>query len=154
QQARATLGLLPHEIAVGTIGALVARKGHSVLIDAMGLAQHEVPRDKAPETVASRLRCFVAGAGPLQRKLAQRIADRDVSHSVTLLGTLQEAAMLLNALDIFVMPSLNEGMGVAAMEATAAGLPVVASAVGGLPEVVDDEHTGILVKPGDPAILA
>src|SRR5262249_6713272 len=77
QRARATLGLVPHEIAVGTIGALVARKGHSVLIDAMDLAQHEVPRDKAPETVASRLRCFIAGAGALQRKLAQRIIERD-----------------------------------------------------------------------------
>jgi glycosyltransferase involved in cell wall biosynthesis len=62
--------------------------------------------------------------------------------------------MLLKGLDIFVMPSLNEGMGVAAVEATAAGLAVVASAVGGLGEVVDDQRTGVLVKPGDPALLA
>jgi glycosyltransferase involved in cell wall biosynthesis len=154
EQARATLGLLPHEIAVGTIGALVARKGHRVLIDAIAFAQGESRGDEAAETVASRLRCFIAGAGPLRQELAQQIVQRDLGRIVTLLGPLEDATVLLNALDAYVMPSLNEGMGVAALEATAAGLPVIASAVGGLPEVVDDGRSGILVKPDDPAILA
>jgi glycosyltransferase involved in cell wall biosynthesis len=154
QQARAALGLLPHEIAGGTIGALVARKGHRVLIDAMALARREVRGDEARETVASSIRCFIAGAGPLRHELAQRIVQRNLARSITLLGPLQDAATLLNALDVFVMPSLNEGMGVAALEATAAGLPVVASAVGGLPEVVVHQHTGVLVEPGDSGVLA
>ena len=150
QQARAALGLLPHQIAVGTIGALVARKGHRILIDAMAL----VCGDDAMETAGSRLHCFIAGDGPLRHELAQRIAQRDLASRVTLLGHVEDAATLLNALDVFVMPSLSEGMGVAALEATATGLPVVASAVGGLPEVVDNGRNGVLVKPGDPAILA
>jgi len=150
QQARAALGLLPHVIAVGTLGALVARKGHRILIDAMALLRG----DEAIETAASRLHCFIAGDGPLRYELAQRILQRDLASSVTLLGRVEDAATLLNALDVFVMPSLNEGMGVAALEATAMGLPVVGSAVGGLPEVVDDGRSGILVKPGDPVILA
>jgi len=152
QHARAALGLLPHQIAVGTIGALVARKGHRILIDAMALARRagfkEFPDEEGTEI------CFIAGAGPLRYELMQQIVQRDLAGSVTLLGTLEDATTLLNALDIFVMPSLNEGMGVAALEATAAGLPVIASAVGGLPEVVEDQRTGILVQPGDPAVLA
>jgi glycosyltransferase involved in cell wall biosynthesis len=150
QQARTALGLRPHEIALGTVGALVARKGHRVLIDAMALMQV----NEAMETARSRLHCFIGGDGPLRKELMQRIAERNLAGSVTLLGRVEDAATLLNALDVFVMPSLNEGLGVAALEATATGLPVVASAVGGLAEAVDDGSTGVLVKPGDPAILA
>lgn len=150
EQARAALGLMPHEIALGTIGALVVRKGHRVLIDAMALLEH----DAATETAAGRLRCYIAGDGPLRHELAQQILKRNLTPSVALLGPVQDPVTLLNALDIFVMPSLNEGLGVAALEATAAGLPVIASAVGGLPEIVADGHTGVLVDTGDPAALA
>jgi len=154
QQARMALGLLPDEIAMGAIGALVARKGHRILIDAMALARRGVPADAQNTTVAARPRGYTAATGPLQYELAERITQRDLTGIVTLLGPLQDTTTLLHALDIFVMPSLNEGMGIAAMEASAAGLPLVASAVGGLPEVVEDQRTGILVKPGDPTILA
>jgi len=154
QRAREMLGLPPDVIAVGTIGALVARKGHRVLIDAMALVRREAHCDGAMEAAPTRLRCFIAGAGPLRDELAHQIVQRDVPRSITLLGPLEDAATLLNALDVFVMPSLNEGMGVAALEASAAGLPVVASAAGGLPEVVDQGRTGFLVEPGDPAMLA
>jgi glycosyltransferase involved in cell wall biosynthesis len=153
QQARAALGLLPHEVAVGTIGALVARKGHRVLIDAVALARRAGFKE-FPNKEGTEIRCFIAGAGPLRHELVQRIAQSDLARTITLLGPLDDATTLLNALDVFVMPSLNEGMGVASLEAVAAGLPVVASAVGGLPEVVDDGRTGILVKPGDPVMLA
>ncbi len=149
QQARAALGLLPGDIAIGTTGALVARKGHTVLLEAMALA------GRAPAQAASgRLHCFIAGAGPLRDQLAQRILELDLAAQVTLLGPLEDPLPLLNALDIFVMPSLSEGMGVAALEAAATGLPVVASAVGGLPEVVDDGRTGVLVTPEQPEELA
>lgn len=154
QQARAEFGLLPHEIALGTIGALVARKGQRVLIDAMALARRASFKEFPDQEGTEIFRCFIAGAGPLHDELAQQIAQRDLAGSIKLLGPLKDAATLLNALDIFVMPSLNEGMGVAALEATAAGLPVIASAVGGLPEVVEDQHTGVLVEPGDAAALA
>jgi glycosyltransferase involved in cell wall biosynthesis len=154
EQARTTLGLLPGEIAIGTVGALVGRKGHRILIDAMALVQCEPRGDQAAAEIGSHLRCFIAGAGPLRHELSQQVAQCGLGRVVTLLGPLEDAATLLNALDVFVMPSLNEGMGVAALEATAAGLPVIASAVGGLAEVVDDGRTGILVNPNDPVILA
>jgi glycosyltransferase involved in cell wall biosynthesis len=154
RQAREKLGLLPHEVAIGTIGALVPRKGHRVLIDAIALARCEVSGNRVTATVPNRFRCFIAGAGPLRHELEQRIMQKDLARNVTLLGQLEDTATLLNALDVFVMPSLNEGMGVAALEATAVGLPVVASAVGGLTEVVDHQRTGVLVKPGDPSKLA
>jgi glycosyltransferase involved in cell wall biosynthesis len=150
QQARGALGLMPHEVALGTIGALVVRKGHHVLIDAMALLEC----DAATEAAVGRLRCYIAGDGSLRQELAQRVLQRNLSRSVVLLGHVQDPVTLLNALDIFVMPSLNEGLGVAALEATAVGLPVIASAVGGLPEVVADGHTGVLVKSGDAAALA
>jgi glycosyltransferase involved in cell wall biosynthesis len=154
QQARAALGLLPHEIAVGTLGALVARKGHSVLIDAMALAGCKMLGDEVMGTAGSRLHCFIAGQGPLRRELAQHILQRDLARSVTLLGHIEDPATMLNALDIFVMPSLNEGLGVAALEAAATGLPVIASAVGGLAEFVVEGRTGLMVKPEQPALLA
>lgn len=150
QRAREILGLRPDEVAIGVIGSLVPRKGHRVLIDAMGL----VGRDGVQQDGSGRLRCFIAGAGQLHQDLARHIAQNDVSGRVTLLGPLEEPITLLNAVDIFVMPSFNEGLGVAALEAAAAGLPVIASAVGGLREVVEHGRTGLLVKPGEPALLA
>ena len=150
QGARERLGLMPDEVAIGAIGALVPRKGHRVLIDAMTL----VGRDGAQQAASGRLRCLIAGAGQLHQELARHIAQNDLTGRVTLLGPLEEPITLLNAVDIFVMPSLNEGFGVAALEAATAGLPVIASAVGGLLEVVEHGRTGLLVKPGQPALLA
>jgi glycosyltransferase involved in cell wall biosynthesis len=154
QEARAALGLLPHELAIGTIGALVARKGHRVLIDAMALVRLGNHRGRAMETVGSRLHCFIAGDGPLRQELAWRIRQSGLANNVSLLGRIANPCTLLSALDIFVMPSLNEGLGVAVLEAAATGLPVIASAIGGLSEAVGQARTGVLVKSGDPAMLA
>ena len=82
----------------------------------------------------------VAGAGPLRPA------------GLRLLGAREDIPALLRGCRVFVMPSRTEGLGMAAVEALQAGVPVVASAVGGLPEVVGD--AGILVPPGDPAALA
>jgi len=100
------------------------------------------------------LRCLIGGAGPLHDELTALARDRGCADRVQMLGALEDTRMLLAALDIFVMPSLNEGLGIAALEALAMGLPVAASAVGGLPEVVEDGVNGVLFKPGDAAALA
>jgi glycosyltransferase involved in cell wall biosynthesis len=152
EQARAALGLSANDIAVGTIGALVPRKGHLFLVEAIGIAQRAILHDRA--SICGNLRCFIAGAGPLQPEIAERIAQHDLAETITLVGRIDDPATLLNGLDIFVMPSLNEGMGVAALEASAAGLPVVASNVGGLPEVVANARSGILVEPRNAEMLA
>lgn len=150
RQSRAALGLKPNDLALGAIGALVARKGHRVLINAIAMLQ----REGATEAVDGCLRCYIAGDGPLRQELAQQIVQTDVAHSVALLGDVEDPLTVLNALDIFVMPSLNEGLGVAALEASAVGLPLIASAVGGLPEIVADGLAGVLVQPGKPELLA
>ena len=112
--------------AVLAVGARVAHKGHDVLAEAARLL---------PEVDIG-----VAGEGPLRPP------------GLRLLGQREDIPALLAAARVFAMPSRSEGQGLAALEALSAGVPVVASAVGGLVEVVGDH--GILVEPGDPVALA
>ncbi|HKV54407.1 MAG TPA: glycosyltransferase family 4 protein [Candidatus Binataceae bacterium] len=152
EQTRSALGLLPDDVAIGAVGALVPRKGHHVLVEAMTLAQSQA----GEEAVAAhgRLHCFLAGDGPLYADLAREVAQSGLSRTVHLMRAVNDPRNLLAALDVFVMPSLSEGLGIAALEAMASGLPVIASAVGGLREVVSDGINGILVAPGDAPALA
>lgn len=152
--ARALFALRPDDVVVGALGALVARKGQRVLLDALALARRR--QDEAAQTAdrGGRLRCLIAGDGPLAAELAGLARELGCQDDVRLLGRLAEPRELLWASDLFAMPSLNEGLGVAALEAMACGLPVVASAVGGLCEVVEEGVSGLLVAPGDPAELA
>jgi glycosyltransferase involved in cell wall biosynthesis len=145
ESARVRLGLAEDEIAVGTVGALTARKGHRTLLEAMSLIR---------ASGAIPVRCFIAGAGPLRESLAHEIERIGVGAQVRMLGQIDDPLMLLEALDIFAMPSMAEGLGVAALEAMASGIPVVASEVGGLREAVEDGRSGILVAPGDARALA
>ncbi len=78
----------------------------------------------------------------------------EIPERIKLIGRIEDARKLLWASDVFAMPSLKEGLGVAALEAMASGLPVIASEVGGLREVVEDDRTGILVPPANPAAIA
>jgi len=142
-EARVRLGLSDADIAVGAVGALTPRKGHRYFIEALRLA-----RAIAPPGV--NLRGFIAGDGPL----AQELAAQTAVSGVQMLGALADARALLWALDIFVMPSLMEGLGVAALEAMACGLPVIASDVGGLSEAVEEGVSGHLVSPADASALA
>ena len=77
-----------------------------------------------------------------------------LASKVHFLGSRRDVPDLLNAMDIFVLPSYSEGVSLALLEAMAAGLPVIATAVGGLPEVVEDGATGLLIPPRDAAALA
>jgi len=96
----------------------------------------------------------IVGSGALREDylaLAGRLGLREAVH---LPGARPDIADWLAAMDIFALPSLNEGMGRALIEAMAAGRPVVASRVGGIPSIVDDRRTGLLVPPGEPEALA
>ncbi|MGH7813568.1 MAG: glycosyltransferase [Candidatus Binataceae bacterium] len=134
--ARAALGIGAEEIVVAAVGALHQRKGHRFLIEAI-----------ASHAETARLRCLIAGDGPLRNELEAEIARLGCTARVRLLGRIGDPRELLRAADIFAMPSLKEGLGVAALEAMACGLPVVASAVGGLNEAVVNKRTGIIVAP-------
>jgi glycosyltransferase involved in cell wall biosynthesis len=127
-----------------TIAALVRRKGLDVLLGALA--------DLAREAGAPRL--WIAGSGPEREALERRTRSLGLEGRVRFLGQREDAADLLAACDVFVLPSRREGLGVAALEAMAAGRPVVATRVGGLGHAVVPGRTGLLVPPDDTAALA
>jgi colanic acid/amylovoran biosynthesis glycosyltransferase len=112
-------------------------KGHKYLIDA--LAQLKIQNID--------FRCFLVGDGELRHQIQAQINRLNLITTVVILGfkTHQQVVELLSQVDIFVLPSLSEGIPVAAMEAMAAGLPVIATSVSGVPELVVDGVTGLLV---------
>jgi glycosyltransferase involved in cell wall biosynthesis len=141
---RAELGSPPDRVVVLALGALVPRKGIDVLLDALaGL------RGGATPWVA-----WIAGSGDERTALERRAESLELGSRVRFLGQRDDAADLLGACDLLAMPSRREGLGVAALEAMAAGRPVVASRVGGLGQAVVDRSTGLLVPPDDPRALA
>jgi colanic acid/amylovoran biosynthesis glycosyltransferase len=134
------------------VASLTARKGHVHLVDALALLAHDHP------SIALDL----VGDGPEREGIAQRARDRGVAHRVRLLGarSSKDVRAVLADARVFVLPSVRlasgrmEGIPVALMEAMASGVPVVASRLSGIPELVEDGVTGLLVAPGDPSALA
>jgi glycosyltransferase involved in cell wall biosynthesis len=153
ERARGELGLVPGDLAVGTVGMLETRKGQRYLIEAMELLCGD-GANAAAAVPTENLRCFIAGTGALEDAMASEIAARRLGDSVHLMGVIDDSRALLWALDIFAMPSLHEGLGVAALEAMACGLPVVASTTGGLVDAVEDGVSGMQVPVGDARALA
>jgi glycosyltransferase involved in cell wall biosynthesis len=143
---RAALGIPADAPLVICIARLSPEKNVASLIEA---APGVLGSGVAPDT------CFVvAGDGPERAALAARIDALGMGERFRLLGARSDVSALLRAADVFVAPSREEGLGLAAIEAMAAGLPVVASAVGGLKEVVQDGVTGFLVPPAAPAQIS
>jgi len=103
---------------------------------------------------APGLRVEVAGGGPCLEELQQLAADLGVADRIVFLGEVRDIPSLLARARLFVLPSRSEGIPLTVLEAMACGLPVVATRVGGLPEVVEDEVTGLLVPAADPTALA
>ncbi len=134
-------------VTVGTVSRLSSEKGVRYLIEAFGQL-----RERYGGSVSLR----IAGDGPERPRLESAIRRMNLESSVELPGWLEhtDVPAFLNQLDVFVMPSIWEGFGVAAAEASASGLPVVATNVYGIPDVVRDGETGLLVPPKDPGALA
>ncbi len=142
--ARRALGIADGELALGMVAALTDHKGHRFLLEAW-------PRVVAAEP---RARLLLAGSGELEEELKRAAADLGIGDSVRFLGFHSDVVGLLAALDLFVLSSHLEGLCTSLMDAMAAGLAVVATAAGGIPEVVDDGRTGVLVPARDPDALA
>ena len=134
-EARATLGVPEAAFVVAAAGRLSPEKGFDILLDA-------ARRRKG-------MTFLLAGDGPLSDTLT-----RDLPPNTRLLGRLDDIRPLLSAADVFAVPSRREGQGIAALEAMAAGVPVIASRIGGLAEMLADGQTALLIPPNDPAALA
>jgi glycosyltransferase involved in cell wall biosynthesis len=129
---------------VAVVANLRPEKGHDVLIDAAVDVLRHVPD----------ARFEIVGAGSELEALLARVDSRRMTHAFTFLGHRDDVAARLADADIFVLPSRSEAFPNAVLEAMAAGLPIVASGVGGILELIDDGRTGLLVPAGDPAALA
>jgi glycosyltransferase involved in cell wall biosynthesis len=147
EAARLRLGVGSDEMLVGTVGMLEERKGHRYLLEAMATL-------KRIRGDASRFKCAIAGDGAMRDELSRLARQLGIADEIIFLGMVGDSRQLLDALDIFVFPSLSEGLGVALLEAMACGLPVIASRVGGVVDIVEDGRSGLLVLPGEVASIA
>ena len=138
---RRQLGLAPQDYAVLSVGSIGRCKGQDVLLDALGQLNS-----------SRRPRWIVVGDGPDREELEAVAARSRVE--VSFLGHSDEVPSLLRACDLFVHPARWEGFGRVVVEAMAAGCPVVASGVDGIKEVIEHEHSGLLVPADDPKALA
>lgn len=141
---RAELGLPADALLVGTVAILRRKKGHAELLEAIPAVLARFPQTH-----------FVfAGDGPQKENLDARIAELGLADRVHLLGLRRDVVNVLQALDLFVLPTHQEALGTAFMEAGAMALPTVATRVDGVPEVVADGVSGLLVPVNDSAALA
>lgn len=129
---------------LGVVAQLIPRKGHRFLLAALPSLIAEVPD----------LQVIFFGQGPLAVELAQQVDAAGLRGRVHLVGFRSDLPDCLPCLDLLVHPATMEGLGVALLQAASAGVPIVASRVGGIPEVVQDGVTGLLVPPADVPALA
>ncbi len=134
----------PSEPRLLCVGRLIPIKGHLVLLRALAQARGRVP----DVTLA------VAGRGPLEPALRTYARELGLEGAVDFLGFVSPVQKAIDGAAIVVVPSIGEGFGMVALEAMERGRPVIASSVGGLPEIVVDGETGIVVPPGDAEALA
>lgn len=136
---RTELGLEQEDIVIGCVGSLSEHKGQRHLVDA------------APRVIDSfpKAKFLLVGEGPLRSELEEKIKSMDLNGKVVLSGFRRGIPEIMGIMDLYVQPSLREAFGISIIEAMAMGKPVVASRVGGIPEVVKDGETGVLVPPGD-----
>ena len=131
---------------IGAVGRLQDVKNHACLIDAFARLRARVPDQK--------LRLVLVGDGPLRARLEEQAAASGAGSDIVFAGAHADVAAVLGGFSLFALPSIAEGTPVTLLEAMASELPVVASRVGGIPEVVSDGVHGSLVPAGDPEALA
>jgi glycosyltransferase involved in cell wall biosynthesis len=140
-QVRGELGIPGDAWVFGTVGRIATEKNHALLVRAM-----------AP-LLGPGTRLIIAGDGPLRSAVSELVTTLGITAFVHLLGARRDVPDVLNALDAFVMSSDTEGLPLVVLEAMATGLPVLSTAVGGIPTVLDHGQTGFLVPAGDEAAL-
>lgn len=141
-------GVSADNFVIGTVGRLQEVKNHACLIDAFIQLRELLP------SARERLRLVIVGDGPLRAALLEKIAAAGLTDVICLPGARSDIAEIMQTFSIFVLPSIAEGTPVTLLEAMSTGLPVVASRVGGIAELVVDHITGTLVAANDPSGLA
>ncbi len=141
---REEFGLSENVCACGTIAQFIHRKGHADLLTAIPRILKEIPG----------ARFLLFGKGPLGDELRKRVKDLKVEDKVVFAGFREDLERILPCLDILIHPALMEGLGVSLLQAAAAGVPVVGTRAGGIPEAVEDGVTGLLIQPGNPETIA
>lgn len=144
KNTRDLLGIGQQENLVGYIGRLSPEKGLEYLIEAISILN-----------IAGQFsRLLIIGEGPKETQLRLLVREKDLANNVIFAGFQEKVEEWLPALDVFVLPSLTEGTPMALLEAMANGIPVVATAVGGIPNILTSNINGILVSPARPEELA
>ena len=143
-ELKQALGAAPHRRLIGTVGRLAPEKDHATLLRAFArLVRAGCDAD-----------LLIVGDGPLRPALQRLAGELGLDGRVVFCGFRQDARQLLRAFELFVLPSLTEGIALTLLEAMAAGIPVVVTEVGGSPEVVVDGVTGLLVPTQQPEALS
>lgn len=137
KQARELLGFDPDSKYIGIVGRLVDFKGHKYAIDAI------------PEIIEldPTIKLVIVGDGPNKEQLESQVAELGIGSQVVFLGQVDDVKKIYSALDYFLFPSLNEPFGIAILEAMVSELPIIASNAGAVGEILENEETGLLVRP-------
>jgi glycosyltransferase involved in cell wall biosynthesis len=142
-EAKSALGLSKDTAVIGTVARLVQRKGIDVLLRAFGIVRH-----------SHRVHLIVVGDGPLGEELRALAHELRIEDSISWLGFQADPVKWLEAMDVFAFPSRLEGVPNAVLEAMAVGLPIVATTIGGVVDILEEGRTGFLIPPDDPDALA
>lgn len=138
--ARSFLNVTNDACLIGTVGRLIPVKGYEILLEAVAGIELD-------------FRLLIMGDGPLKDRLERVSLELGLADKVKFLGFISDVSRMLSGLDIFVLPTLGEGFGLVLLEAMAHRLPIVSTNTMAVPEIVEDQKTGILVPPRDVAAL-
>lgn len=141
--SRRELGVEPEACLIGCVGQFVAEKGHDFLIRAFAQIRQLIPHAML----------VLVGDGELKGQYRMLVQQLDLEGKVLFHGFVPDIGSVLPALDLFVFPSLHEGLGSSLLAAMACGVPICASRTGGIPEIIQDGVTGYLFNPGDVAAI-
>ena len=144
QYVRESLGFPPYSFVIGTVARLIPAKGVDLFIEALALVKKNNPSIKG----------VIVGDGPEALKLQTLARSLGIAGGIRFLGYRNDVPKLLSAFDLFVLSSRQEGFGISVLEAQYSGLPVIASAAGGIPEIVRHGVDGLLFPAGDYSALA
>lgn len=137
--ARYDLGVKDDEFVVGAVGRIDPVKNYATMIEAFHIASSK----------HQNLKMIIVGDGPDYKGVDIKIKDMGLSDRILMLGSRDDIPRLLNCFDAFIQPSLYEGLSNTILEAMAAGLPIIASRVGGNPDVIRENENGLLFSPTD-----